>query len=94
MSKSKAPFFLEVRSLINKYDPTGIGPGVDVPIDEYDIEIKPLIEYITYNHGEKPLSKDQLATELNRIWKDKLGQPCRNAELIATELCELIKTKL
>lgn len=41
--------FGKIRAILNRYDPAGLNPGTEAPIDEYDAETASIVAYLLHN---------------------------------------------
>lgn len=91
--------FVIVLKAITQFDPEGIAPGEvfgGVPVDEYDIEAKPITAFLNENLNQVMSDPSVLSKEIDRVWrKEFAGRKCHCANEIAEEIVHKIsKDKL
>lgn len=84
--------FQDVRRILNQIDPEQLSPGAisGAPVNEYDAEVALILSYVIHNQEAIKINKDLLVNQINMIWEESFGGPCKEAISIASALLKVL----
>lgn len=80
--------FRIVRNILNYVDPERLDPGKPggSPIDEYEMEVAPIVSFVIRHRQSLESYIDSLSGEIDRVWTEHFDRECPGSKEIAKQI--------